>query len=106
MGNIEDKFSATCDALEALESQCDLIMTTGGVSVGEEDHVKPAVESLGELNLWKIRMKPGKPLAFGKVKQTPFIGLPGNPVSSFVTFCIFSLPFIKKYRVTITINLK
>ena len=98
MGNIEDKFSATCDALEALESQCDLIMTTGGVSVGEEDHVKPAVESLGELNLWKIRMKPGKPLAYGKVKQTPFIGLPGNPVSSFVTFCIFSLPFIKKMQ--------
>ena len=98
LGNIEDKFSATCDALEALESQCDLIMTTGGVSVGEEDHVKPAVESLGELNLWKIRIKPGKPLAYGKVKQTPFIGLPGNPVSSFVTFCIFSLPFIKKMQ--------
>ena len=98
LGNIEDKFSATCDALETLESQCDLIMTTGGVSVGEEDHVKPAVESLGEINLWKIRMKPGKPLAYGKVKQTPFIGLPGNPVSSFVTFCIFSLPFIKKMQ--------
>ena len=98
LGNIEDKLDATCDALEALESKCDLIMTTGGVSVGEEDHVKPAVEKLGELNLWKIRMKPGKPLAYGKVKQTPFIGLPGNPVSSFVTFCIFSLPFIKKMQ--------
>ena len=98
LGNIEDKLDTTCDALEALESQCDLIMTTGGVSVGEEDHVKPAVEKLGELNLWKIRMKPGKPLAYGKVKQTPFIGLPGNPVSSFVTFCIFSLPFIKKMQ--------
>ena len=98
LGNIEDKLDATCDALETLETQCDLIMTTGGVSVGEEDHVKPAVEKLGELNLWKIRMKPGKPLAYGKVKQTPFIGLPGNPVSSFVTFCIFSLPFIKKMQ--------
>lgn len=98
LGNIKDKFSATCEALKTLESQCDLIMTTGGVSVGEEDHVKPAVESLGEINLWKIRMKPGKPLAYGKVKQTPFIGLPGNPVSSFVTFCIFSLPFIKKMQ--------
>ncbi|MDB4057371.1 molybdopterin molybdotransferase MoeA, partial [Candidatus Thioglobus sp.] len=98
LGNIEDKLDATCEALEALEIQCDLIMTTGGVSVGEEDHVKPAVEKLGELNLWKIRMKPGKPLAYGKVKQTPFIGLPGNPVSSFVTFCIFSLPFIKKMQ--------
>ena len=59
LGNIEDKLDATCDALETLEGQCDLIMTTGGVSVGEEDHVKPAVEKLGELNLWKIRMKPG-----------------------------------------------
>mgnify|MGYP000352868057 FL=1 len=98
LGNIEDKLDATCDALETLESQCDLIMTTGGVSVGEEDHVKPAVEKLGELNLWKIRMKPGKPLAYGKVNKTPFIGLPGNPVSSFVTFCIFSLPFIKKMQ--------
>ena len=98
LGNIEDKLDATCEALEALESQCDLIMTTGGVSVGEEDHVKPAVEKLGELNLWKIRMKPGKPLAYGKVKQIPFIGLPGNPVSSFVTFCIFALPFIKKMQ--------
>ena len=98
LGNIEDKLKATCDALEFLSNQCDLIMTTGGVSVGEEDHVKPAVEKLGELNLWKIRMKPGKPLAFGKVKQVPFIGLPGNPVSSFVTFCIFSLPFIKKMQ--------
>ncbi|MDB2670918.1 molybdopterin molybdotransferase MoeA [Candidatus Pseudothioglobus singularis] len=98
LGNIEDKLDSTCDALESLSSQCDLIMTTGGVSVGEEDHVKPAVEKLGELNLWKIRMKPGKPLAYGKVRQIPFIGLPGNPVSSFVTFCIFALPFIKKMQ--------
>ena len=67
LGNIEDKLDATCDALETLESQCDLIMTTGGVSVGEEDHVKPAVKKLGELNLWKIRMKPGKPLALSLI---------------------------------------
>ncbi len=98
LGNIEDKLDSTCNALESLSDECDLIMTTGGVSVGEEDHVKPAVEKLGELNLWKIRMKPGKPLAYGKVKQIPFIGLPGNPVSSFVTFCIFALPFIKKMQ--------
>jgi len=98
LGNIEDKFESTCNALSALSGKCDLIMTTGGVSVGEEDHVKGAVESLGELNLWKIRMKPGKPLAFGKVGNTAFIGLPGNPVSSFVTFAIFALPFIKKMQ--------
>ena len=98
LGNIEDKFESTCNALLELSGKCDLIMTTGGVSVGEEDHVKGAVESLGELNLWKIRMKPGKPLAFGKVGNTAFIGLPGNPVSSFVTFAIFALPFIKKIQ--------
>jgi len=98
LGNIEDKFELTCSALSELCGKCDLIMTTGGVSVGEEDHVKGAVESLGELNLWKIRMKPGKPLAFGKVGDTAFIGLPGNPVSSFVTFAIFALPFIKKMQ--------
>ena len=96
LGNIEDTLGATVEALKQLQDQCDLIMTTGGVSVGEEDHVKPAVEQLGELNLWRIKMKPGKPLAFGKVGQTAFIGLPGNPVSAMVTFLLFARPFIKK----------
>ena len=98
LGNIKDNFNSTCDALEKLSKGCDLIMTTGGVSVGEEDHVKPAVEKLGSINLWKIKMKPGKPLAYGQVRNIPFIGLPGNPVSSFVTYCIFALPFIKKMQ--------
>ena len=98
LGNIKDNFDSTCGALEKLSNDCDLIMTTGGVSVGEEDHVKPAVEKLGSLSLWKIKMKPGKPLAYGQVKNIPFIGLPGNPVSSFVTYCIFALPFIKKIQ--------
>ena len=98
LGNIKDNLDSTCVALESLSSECDLIMTTGGGSVGEEDHVKPAVEKLGSLNLWKIKMKPGKPLAYGQVKNIPFIGLPGNPVSSFVTYCIFALPFIKKMQ--------
>jgi molybdopterin molybdotransferase len=98
LGNIKDNFNSTCGALEKLSKSCDLIMTTGGVSVGEEDHVKPAVEKLGSLNLWKIKMKPGKPLAYGQVRNIPFIGLPGNPVSSFVTYCIFALPFIKKMQ--------
>lgn len=98
LGNIEDTLDATVEALNQLQDQCDLIMTTGGVSVGEEDHVKPAVEQLGELNLWRIKMKPGKPLAFGKVGQTAFIGLPGNPVSAMVTFLLFARPFIKKVQ--------
>ncbi|MDC9714514.1 MAG: molybdopterin molybdotransferase MoeA [Gammaproteobacteria bacterium] len=98
LGNIKDDLGATCNALEVLASDCDLIMTTGGVSVGEEDHVKPAVEKLGQLNLWRIKMKPGKPLAFGRVGNSAFIGLPGNPVSTMVTFLLFARPFIKKMQ--------
>jgi molybdopterin molybdotransferase len=66
--------------------------------VGEEDHVKPAVERLGSLELWKIASRPGKPLAFGYIGETPFMGTPGNPVSLFVTFCIFARPFILRMQ--------
>jgi molybdopterin molybdotransferase len=71
-----------------------VVVTSGGVSVGDADYVKPAVEAEGKLLMWRIAMKPGRPLAFGKVKNSFFIGLPGNPVSSFVTFLIFVRPFI------------
>lgn len=74
----------------------DCIVSSGGVSVGEEDYVKSTVEKLGELRIWRIAIKPGKPLAFGHVQQTPFFGLPGNPVSAFVTFCILARPFLMK----------
>jgi molybdopterin molybdotransferase len=93
-GNVADTLSATQAALAALAINCDLIISTGGVSVGEEDHVKPAVQALGALDLWNIAIKPGKPLAFGRVAQTPFIGLPGNPVSSFITFVMLVRPYI------------
>jgi molybdopterin molybdotransferase len=73
-----------------------VIVTSGGVSVGEADFVKPAVEAEGELLMWKIAMKPGRPLAFGRVGNANFIGLPGNPVSSFVTFLVFVRPFLLK----------
>ena len=72
----------------------DVIMTTGGVSVGEEDHVKAVVESLGSIDLWKVAIKPGKPFAFGDVLGTPFLGLPGNPVSALVTALIIARPFL------------
>ncbi|BBB24156.1 molybdopterin molybdotransferase [Isorropodon fossajaponicum endosymbiont JTNG4] len=98
LGNIKDTFNATCDALKALKSDCDLIITTGGVSVGEEDYIKPAIEQLGQLNLWRIKIKPGKPLAFGNLGHCAFIGLPGNPVSAMVTFLLFARPFIKKMQ--------
>ena len=96
LGIVEDTFDATCDALAKGAEQADLVLASGGVSVGEEDHVKPAVEKLGSLDLWKIAIRPGKPLAFGHIDDTPFIGTPGNPVSLFVTFCVFARPFILK----------
>jgi len=94
LGIVEDTFEATCDALTRGAEQTDLVLASGGVSVGEEDYVKPAVEKLGTLDLWKIAIRPGKPLAFGHINKTPFIGAPGNPVSLFVTFCLFARPFI------------
>ncbi len=98
LGNIKDTFNATCDALEVLKSDCDVIITTGGVSVGEEDYIKSAIEKLGQLNLWRIKIKPGKPLAFGNIGRCAFIGLPGNPVSAMITFLLFARPFIKKMQ--------
>ena len=114
-GIVRDTLDATRATLRAAAREHDLIITTGGVSVGEEDHVRPAVELEGEIRLWQIAMKPGKPLAYGRVRRThapgqglengsgsasqemaDFIGLPGNPVSSFVTFLLFVRPFILK----------
>jgi len=80
LGIVPDSLAATRAAFERAAANADLIITSGGVSVGEEDHVKPAVLALGRLDLWQIAMKPGKPLAFGAVRDVPFIGLPGNPV--------------------------
>jgi molybdopterin molybdotransferase len=93
-GIVPDKLDATRAMLRRAAGECDVIVTSGGVSVGEADFVKPAVEAEGSLLMWKIAMKPGRPLAFGRVGQAAFIGLPGNPVSSFVTFLIFVRPFL------------
>ena len=94
--HLPDNFEATQQRLAAMAKECDVILTSGGVSVGDEDHIKAAVESLGRIELWKVRMKPGKPLAFGYVGDTPFIGLPGNPVSGFATFVLLARPFLLK----------
>jgi molybdopterin molybdotransferase len=93
-GIVPDSLAATREVLRRASAECDVIVTSGGVSVGEADFVKPAVEAEGELLMWKIAMKPGRPLAFGRVGKANFIGLPGNPVSSFVTFLIFVRPFL------------
>jgi molybdopterin molybdotransferase len=114
LGIVPDCREATLDALRAAAQQHDLILTSGGVSVGEEDHIKPAVQALGELNLWQIAIKPGKPFAYGKIFREPispeqstvhgrfafchFAGLPGNPVSSFVTFLLLVRPFLLKLQ--------
>src|SRR5687768_3671517 len=93
-GIVPDSLEATRQVLRRAAQECDVIVTSGGVSVGEADYVKPAVEAEGRLLMWRIAMKPGRPLAFGRVGSASFIGLPGNPVSSFVTFLIFVRPFL------------
>ena len=95
-GIVPDSLDATREVLRRAAAECDVIVTSGGVSVGDADFVKPAVEAEGELLMWRISMKPGRPLAFGRVGSASFIGLPGNPVSSFVTFLIFVRPFLLK----------
>jgi molybdopterin molybdotransferase len=96
LGVVKDTFDATRAALEKAAKRADVIITSGGVSVGEEDHVKAAVEQLGRIEMWKVAMKPGKPVAYGRIGETDFIGLPGNPVSAFATFCLFARPFLLK----------
>ena len=98
LGIVPDKLQATVEALRKAAQHHDLILTSGGVSVGEEDHIKPAVQSLGHLDLWQIAIKPGKPFAYGRVSDCHFIGLPGNPVSSFVTFLMLVRPFLLKLQ--------
>lgn len=101
LGQVPDSLAATQSALARAAAQADLVVTCGGVSVGEEDHVKAAVQSMGELDLWQVAIKPGKPLAFGRLNtpgqpnhQALFVGLPGNPVSSYVTFVMLVRPLI------------
>lgn len=106
-GIVPDNLDATRATLREASEQHDVIITSGGVSVGEEDHIRPAVEAEGHINMWQIAVKPGKPLAFGEVRRSSrgmtndsafFLGLPGNPVSSFVTFLLFVRPFILRMQ--------
>ncbi|WP_292446126.1 gephyrin-like molybdotransferase Glp [Methylibium sp.] len=103
LGIVPDRLDATRSALRQAAQGHDLILTSGGVSVGEEDHLKPAVQAVGRLELWQVAIKPGKPLAFGAVRRGAdesgtgsalFVGLPGNPVSSFVTFLLAVRPLL------------
>ncbi|MBX9817270.1 MAG: molybdopterin molybdotransferase MoeA [Burkholderiaceae bacterium] len=98
LGIVPDQLDATVQALRQAAASHDLVLTSGGVSVGEEDHIKPAVQSLGQLDLWQIAIKPGKPFAHGRIGEAHFIGLPGNPVSSFVTFALLVRPFLLRLQ--------
>jgi molybdopterin molybdotransferase len=103
-GIVPDQREATLNALRKAAEGHDLVLTSGGVSVGEEDHIKPSVQQLGELDLWQISMKPGKPFAYGKLYRSGpqdachFAGLPGNPVSSYVTFMLLVRPFLLRLQ--------
>ncbi|NQZ31592.1 MAG: molybdopterin molybdotransferase MoeA [Oceanospirillaceae bacterium] len=94
IGKVADTLNATKIALAKAAERADLIISTGGVSVGEEDHIKTAVNALGSLNMWRIKLKPGKPLAYGRVANTPIFGLPGNPASAMITFALFARPYL------------
>lgn len=104
MGIVPDQLDATIAALREAAASSNLIVTSGGVSVGEEDHLRPAVQALGQLALWQIAIKPGKPFAYGSIHGeagspgTHFIGLPGNPVSSFITFALLVRPFVLRLQ--------
>ncbi|WP_168012836.1 gephyrin-like molybdotransferase Glp [Halomonas salinarum] len=95
---VADDFATTCKLLGEAAAQADVVITTGGVSVGEEDHVKAALEKLGQLDLWRLAMRPGKPLALGRLPtdtgEARLIGLPGNPVSSYVGAWIYLRPLL------------
>ena len=96
--HVKDDLESTCDALLEAVAQADVVITTGGVSVGDEDHIKPAIERLGSLDLWRLALKPGKPFAFGFINEVPILGLPGNPSSVLVTFSVLVRPVLFKLR--------
>jgi molybdopterin molybdotransferase len=98
LGIVPDQLDATRAALRDAAAKADLILTSGGVSVGEEDHLRPAVQAEGELTLWALAIKPGKPFAFGRVGSSWYMGLPGNPVSSLVTFLLLVRPALLKLQ--------
>ncbi len=95
-GIVPDQLAVLRETLGRAASGCDAVLTSGGVSVGEEDHVRAAVEALGRLEFWRIAIRPGRPLAFGRLGAVPFLGLPGNPVAVMVTFMMFARPLLQR----------
>lgn len=98
LGVVRDSLSETQSAMQKAADSADLVLTSGGASVGDKDLIKTSLAALGEINMWRVAVRPGKPIVLGKVNKTPFIGLPGNPVSLFTVFHLFVAPFIKKQQ--------
>jgi molybdopterin molybdotransferase len=96
--HVADDLASTVDALVGLATGADIVISTGGASVGEQDHLKAAVERCGRLEWWKVAIKPGKPFALGSIEGKPLLGLPGNPVSALITFCILVRPFLRRMQ--------
>lgn len=105
-GVIADNIEATTNTLTQASQQADVVITTGGASVGEEDYIQSAISQLGELDFWKVAIKPGKPFMLGKINNTPILGLPGNPGAVFVTFMILARPFLLNRQGITGTNLK
>ena len=97
-GIIEDSEASLERTLSEASQQADMILSSGGVSVGDADYIKTILDKLGEINFWRINMRPGRPLAFGQIQQTPFFGLPGNPVAVMVAFLQFVEPALRKMQ--------
>jgi molybdopterin molybdotransferase len=97
-GRLADEPETIEDTLQQAAASADLIISSGGVSVGDRDYLKEAIDKLGQLELWRIAIKPGKPMAFGHIGSTPFFGLPGNPVSLMITFALFTRPYLLKQQ--------
>lgn len=106
LGIIPDEKAALRKALENAAENCDLLITSGGVSVGDYDHVTEIIREIGKIDFWKIAIKPGKPVAYGAVGDIPFVGLPGNPVSSMITFEMFVRPMILKMSGAVALHRK
>jgi len=117
LGRIPDQLESTLNALKSASEQADVVITTGGASVGEEDYIQSAIQALGQIDFWRVAIKPGKPVMLGEINQTPILGLPGNPGAVFVTFMILARPFllhlqgrtqtrVKAYSLPINFNVK
>ena len=117
LGRIPDQLESTLNALKSASEQADVVITTGGASVGEEDYIQSAIQALGQIDFWRVAIKPGKPVMLGEINQTPILGLPGNPGAVFVTFMILARPFLlhlqgrtqtsaKAYSLPINFNIK